>query len=183
MTKAQNIAAIEQATGRSWDGWVSLLNAQSAAELTHKELAKRVNEELAGMAVDNSGWWAQGITVAYEQHIGRRLPGQLANGLFELAVSKAVARPRDELFPAVVKWFESQGKLNGVAPQKPRTSETPKRSNWRCDFADGSKFAATVEVNGDKSKLVLSHTDVPTQEEHDTWKEYWRHVASTLSEL
>lgn len=183
MTKAQNIAAIEQATHRSWDEWVSLLNAQGAAELTHTELAKLVNNELAGVAVDSPAWWAQGITVAYEQHIGKRVPGQLANGRFELAVSKAVARPRDEFFPVVTKWFESQGDFNGAAPLKMRSTETPKRSNWRCDFADGSKFAATVEVNGDKSKLVLSHTDVPSQEEHDAWKEYWRHVASKLSEL
>lgn len=180
MTKAQNIAAIEQATGRAWDEWVSRLNAQGAAELTHKEIAKRVNEELAGMTVDNTGWWAQGITVAYEQHIGRRVPGQLANGLFELAVSKSVARSRDEFFPIVVKWFEAQGELNGVAPLKMRSSETSRRSNWRCDFADGSKFAATVEINGEKSKLVLSHTDVPTQEEHDAWKAYWRDVTDRL---
>ncbi len=181
MTKAQNIAAIEQATGRSWDEWVEQLNAQDTSKLTHKELAALVNETLSGMTVDSSAWWAQGITVAYEQHIGKRVPGQLANGLFELAVSKVVARPRDEFFPSVVEWFEGQHELNGTAPLKMRSSETPKRSNWRCDFADGSKFAATVEVNGEKSKLVLSHTDVPTQEEHDAWKAYWREVAEALA--
>lgn len=183
MTKAQNIAAIEQATGRVWDEWVAQLNAHSASELAHKELAALVNEVLSGMAVESPAWWAQGITVAYEQYIGKRVPGQLANGLFELAVSKVVTQPRNEFFPVVVKWLESQSDLNGAMPLKPRVSETPKRSNWRCDFADGSKFAATVEVNGDKSKIVLSHTDVPTQEEHDVWKVYWREVADTLIEV
>ena len=155
------------------------LDGLGARELSHAELARLVNEQLKGM--ESSGWWAQGITVAYEQHTGKRVPGQLANGLFELAVSKSVASPRSELFPAIVRWFESKKELNGSEPLKPRRTETPKRSNWRCDFSDGSKFAATVEDAGEKSKLVLSHTAIPTKQEADAWKTYWKGVADELA--
>lgn len=179
MTKSINTESIEKASGESWETWVHKLDRAGARELSHAELAKLVNGQLEG--VESGGWWAQGITVAYEQHIGRRVPGQLANGLFELAVSKSVARSRDVLFPVVVKWFEGKRELSGEEPLKPRSTETPKRSNWRCDFADGSKFAATVEENGEKSKLVLSHTAVPTKEEADTWKTYWKGIADELA--
>ncbi|MFZ2545391.1 MAG: hypothetical protein WAW80_05430 [Candidatus Saccharimonadales bacterium] len=121
--------------------------------------------------------------MAYEQHLGKRVPGQLANGLFEMAVSKTATTSRNALFQKAVKWFEKQSELNGSEPLKLRSSKTPMRSNWRCDFADGSKFSATVEDNGEKSKLVLSHTSIPTKQKADEWKDFWRNTADQLIEL
>lgn len=181
MTKPINTASIEKATGKPWRQWVSELDGSGARDLSHTDLARKLYDQLDGK-LDNHGWWAQGITVAYEQHIGKRVPGQLANGLFELAVSKTVASPRDVLFRQVVEWFESQNQLNGCELLKPRSSKTPKRSTWRCDFIDGSKFSATIEDNGEKSKLILSHTAVPTQQEADDWKSFWRDTAGRLAE-
>lgn len=124
------------------------------------------------------------MTVAYEQAIGRRIPGQLANGLFELAVSKTVAKPREVLFSRAVEWFEGRSTLDGKEYANPRQTVTPKRSNWRCDFNDGSKFAVTVEESArEKSKLVLSHTDVPNPAEADHWRVYWAMTADMLKEL
>jgi hypothetical protein len=179
MTKASNIASIEKGTGRQWNEWVEFLTTSGAKTLSHLEISKLIESELQGV-VDSPAWWAQSVTVAYEQAIGRRIPGQLANGLFELAVSKAVAKRRDVLFAQAVEWFENQKTLDGREYSNPRQTITPKRSNWRCDFADGSKFAVTVEDNGEKSKLVLSHTAVPTQNEAEQWKAYWASIAEEL---
>ena len=180
MTKPINISSIEKATSKSWQQWVKELDESGARKLSHADLARKMHDELKGK-VENHGWWAQGITVAFEQHIGRRVPGQLANGLFELAVSKTVASSRTNLFARLVEWFESQNELNGHKLLKTRSSETPNRSNWRCDFNDGSKFAATVEGNDQKAKLVLSHTAVPSKQQADTWKIFWKNVADELS--
>ena len=179
MTKPINTISIEKATHKSWEQWVKELDESGAQKLTHTELARKLYDLLDG-SVDNHGWWAQGITVAYEQHTGKRVPGQLANGLFELAISKTTTMPRDVLFQKVVSWFEEQSKLNGFELTKPRSSETPKRSTWRCDLADGSKFSATVEDSGEKARLVLSHTAIPTQSEAEEWRMYWRSIANTL---
>lgn len=179
MTKAINTASIEKATSKTWSEWVQDLNQSDASDLTHMEISRLVSDRLQGV-VDNPDWWAQSITVAYEQEIGKRIPGQLANGLFELAVSKVILKPRSELFPQLVEWFEGQTDFNGKLFLKPRSSETPKRSNWRCDFEDDSKFALTVEENGEKSKLVLSHTAVPSAAEAEAWKEYWRSVIDSV---
>lgn len=179
MTKPINIASIEKATKKSWEQWVKELDESGGRDLSHADLARKLHEVLDGK-VDSHSWWAQGITVAYEQHIGKRIPGQLANGLFELAISKTVASSRSNLFIRVVEWFEGHTELNGQELHKPRSSETPNRSNWRCDFADGSKFAATVEGDDKKSKLVLSHTSVPSKQEADNWKVFWKKVADEL---
>ena len=178
MTKPISTQSIEKATGKAWAAWLNELDNAGARELSHADLAKLVNTKLKGM--ESGGWWAQGITVAYEQHIGKRIPGQLAGGLFEIAVSKTSDTPRSEQFARIVAWFESQPELNRQRILKPRSSETPKRSNWRCDFEDGSKFAATVEENGDKSKIVLSQTAIPSKEVADEQKAYWK---TTLADL
>ena len=182
MTQPANTTSIEKATGKTWEQWVSELDAIGARDMSHTELARKLYDQLDG-TIDSHGWWAQGITVAYEQHIGKRAPGQLANGLFELAVSKTITKPRDVVFSEVVKWLESQNEFNGQEPLKPRSSTTPKRSNWRCDFADKSKFVATVEGDDKKSKLVLSHTAVPSKKEVDDWKAYWKSVPEQLANL
>ncbi len=182
MTKPANTESIEKATNKSWQQWIDELEENGARELSHTELAKKLYGQLYGK-IENPGWWAQGITVAYEQHIGKRIPGQLPNGLFELAVSKTVATPRSNCFKQVVNWFENQSKFNGSKFIKPRSTETPKRSNWRCDFSDGSKFAATVEGDNKKSKLILSHTSLPSKQAADEWKVFWRNVADKLADL
>lgn len=182
MTKPINIASIEKATKKSWEQWVSELDSSGARELSHTDLARKLYDELQGK-LESHGWWAQGITVAYEQYIGKRVPGQLANGLFELAVSKTVTNSRAGLFQVVVRWFEKQNELKSFKPLKPRSSKTPKRSNWRCDFADGSKFSVTVEGDDKKSKLIFSHTLIPTKQEADDWKDFWRDTVNQLSEL
>ncbi len=182
MTKPANTASIEKATNKSWQQWIDELEENGAKELSHTELAKKLYGQLYGR-IENPEWWAQGITVAYEQHIGKRIPGQLANGLFELAVSKTVATSRSNCFKQVEKWFENQSKLNGSKFIRPRSTETPNRSNWRCDFSDGSKFAATVEGDNKTSKLILSHTSLPSKQEADEWKSFWRNVADKLAAL
>lgn len=181
MTKPENTSSIEQATNRTWDDWVNELDDSGAREMTHKQLASKLYDQLEGK-IDKHTWWAQSITVAYEQHIGKRIPGQLVNGLFEIAVSKIITTTRGDLFAKVIEWFESKPTLHDQEPLKPRTSETPKRSTWRADFADGSKFSATVEGVGEKSKLVLAHTAIPTKSEADAWKLFWASVAEELSE-
>jgi len=177
-----NIESIEKATNKPWEQWVSELDASGARKLSHKELARILYDQLDGK-IDNHGWWAQGITVAYEQHIGKRIPGQLANGLFELSVSKTIHKPRDAVFSIISKWLDNQTEFNGSGQFNPRSSTTPKRSNWRCDFEDKSKFTATVEGDDEKSKLVFSHTAVPSKHKADEWKAYWKSVADQIANL
>jgi hypothetical protein len=181
MTKPINTDSIEKATNKTWQDWVSELESSNAKTMSHTDLVDFVTGRVKGL-VENEGWWGQSIAVAFEQHTGQRAPGQLSNGLFEVAVSKTASIPRDELFPEIVKWFERQEKLNKNIFSDSRISETPNRSNWRCNFSDKSKFSATVENNGEKSKLVLSHTAIPTKADATSWKQYWQQIVDDLVE-
>ena len=61
-----------------------------AEQLSHHEIASALITELDGK-VDNLGWWAQATAVAYEQYVGRRVPGQRPDGTFQTSVSRSTS--------------------------------------------------------------------------------------------
>ncbi len=77
---------MREATGRDRAEWFALLDQAGAATWTHKAIASWLVGE---HGVD--GWWAQGITVGYEQARGIRRPGQRQDGTYEASVSRTVA--------------------------------------------------------------------------------------------
>ena len=88
---------LRDATGRIRADWHALLEAAGASTWAHPEIARWLVEE---QGVD--GWWALGITVGFEQAIGRRLPGQASDGTFAVAVTRTLAGSRVELLDPVV---------------------------------------------------------------------------------
>lgn len=78
--------AVRAATGRERSEWFALLDGADAATWPHKDIADWLSGE---HGVD--GWWAQNLTVAYEQARGIRAPGQRQDGRFEASVSRTVA--------------------------------------------------------------------------------------------
>lgn len=77
--------ALHEATGKTHDEWNEVLVAAGAKEWQHKKIAEHLVHE---HGVD--GWWAQGITVDFEQRIKGRMPGQRADGTFETAVRRTI---------------------------------------------------------------------------------------------
>jgi len=78
--------AIRGSTGRDWSEWFATLDAWEGHQRDHRDIAAWLGRE---HGVDS--WWAQGITVAYEQARGKRAPGQRADGTFAASASKTVA--------------------------------------------------------------------------------------------
>src|SRR5215468_4941239 len=81
-----------------------------AKKLSHHEIATKVLEELDGK-VENLGWWAQSVTVAYEQFTGHRIPGQRPDGTFQTSVSKATKLDMKDLMD---KWVVFAAEDNDV---------------------------------------------------------------------
>lgn len=152
-TKAANIESIEKAFGEPWAKTRQRLEAAGGASASHKELADALYPQFDGV-VAKHGWWVQGAVVAYEQEIGRRVPGQRADGTFDVAVSRTIEGDRDDIidrFAALVN-----GSLNGIElDAEPRTSTTAKRSFWRANLADGTKFEAAAEAKSESRTLLV----------------------------
>jgi len=73
-------------TGHGLDHWFSVLDQFGAVEKGHTAAARHLYET-HGVA----GWYAQGITVAYERARGVRGVNQRGDGSYEVSVSKVLA--------------------------------------------------------------------------------------------
>ena len=164
-------------TGRGWDEWFALLDAWGAAERPHPEIARWLGEE-HGVG----GWWAQGVTVAYEQARGLRAPGQRRGGLFEVNATKTVAVPVDRLYEAFADPALRERWLPGATVEV-RTAHPAKsiRANWD----DGStRLVIAFTTRGEaKSQVALTHERVPDAGTADKLKAFWRERMAVLKEL
>jgi hypothetical protein len=70
-------AAVKKATGKDWKQWFTLLDKAGARKMPHKDIACLVYEKH-----QVSGWWAQMVTVGYEQARGLRQKHQAGLPLY-----------------------------------------------------------------------------------------------------
>lgn len=180
-----NIEPIERATKRAWAEWLAFMDAIDADRLDHAQIAQRVLAELVGLepSVDNPNWWAQGITVAYEQHSGRRLPGQQADGSFATSVSKTTNLSIEEAMARWVQFAAHDGELSRLVASQPRTSGSDKRKSWRANASDGAALLLSTEArpNG-KTAIIIQLTKLSSSEAAAAAKERWAAVLARLFE-
>ncbi|MBC6463687.1 hypothetical protein [Actinomadura sp. HBU206391] len=177
MATNSRIKPVERATNRSWDEWLKFMDGIGAENLDHKEIALKVYEELDG-TIDRLGWWTQAVTVAYEQYIGRRIPGQRPDGTFQMSVSKSTKLSMEELMD---KWKDFAAKdktVQGVIVDGDlRVSGTDRRITWRTKAKDGSSVIVTSEPkkNGTAS-IVAAQIGLQTLELNDDAREKWASI-------
>lgn len=179
MSKPASVEGFAKNTGRDWAGWLEFLASIGAKDLPHKEIAARI-----AATGEASGWWAQSITVAYEQHIGRRAPGQRGDGAFEVAVSKTLAGNMDAALAAWQKLAGRRAEFDGVAVAgAPETSATEKWRYWRCSLEDGTKLNVTVTDKAPgKAGLTVTHEKLASAEDKEHWRAFWKTELSALGQ-
>src|SRR5690606_5749970 len=155
MATNSRINAVERATNRSWDEWLQFMDGIGAKNLNHHEIATKVLEELEGK-VDNLGWWAQSVTVAYEQYIGRRIPGQRPDGTFQTSVSKSTKLGMKELMDQWVTFADGDQEVRALIAADARVSGTEKRITWRTKARDGSEIRVTSEPKKDGTASIIA---------------------------
>jgi hypothetical protein len=167
---------VKAKTGCTWERWVYALDRRGAAEMSHGEIARIVNEKYK---VD--GWWSQMVTVGYERIKGIRARGQRRDGSYEASKSRTFDVPVTKLFEAWAKAPVRRRWLNG-ADVKVRTATSPK--SMRLEWADGGIIAVWFESKGrSKSVVALAHTKLPDKETADRLKKYWSARLDALGEV
>ncbi len=130
-TTNPRIGPVERATRRTWDEWLRFMDAHGARNLDHQQIALKVYEELHGR-IESDGWWAQAVTVAYEQYIGRRVPGQRGDGTFQTSVSKSTTLGMEDLMEKWKHFAADDTMLQGIIGAGAlRISGTDRRLTWR----------------------------------------------------
>jgi hypothetical protein len=137
--------AVLDATGRHPDEWFALLDAQQATAWTHTKIARWLVEG----GVD--GWWAQGVTVRYEQARGMRQPGQTADGTFEATVSRTIPGDQGAALDRVIASVASE---HGPPVAESRDTKYL-TARWKPE--SGGRLLATASPSkGDKTSVNLA---------------------------
>lgn len=169
--------AVHASTGRRLGEWFALLDEWGAREQGHTAIARWLADE-HGV----EGWWAQNVTVAYEQERGMRVPGQRADGTFSVSASKTVAVPVDELFAA----FEDEAlrrRWLGDYEVAVRTAR-PGKSITAAWEEGTTRLAIGFYAKGDaKSQVALAHERIAEARRADELKAFWRDRLGALKQL
>jgi hypothetical protein len=170
-------ASLRERTGHGLDEWFARLDAWGASERTHTDIARWLVTE---HQVDS--WWAQSLTVGYEQARGMRAPGQQRDGGFSVSGSRTVAVSVDRLFQAFADESIRHRWLPGIK-LRVRTATAPK--SFRADWADGpTRIVAGFTPKGDaKAQVAVLHERLPDAAAAAEMKAYWRERLTALKGL
>jgi hypothetical protein len=151
-------------TGRTWAGWVRVLDGIRAADMPHREIALRVSS----MGVPD--WWTQTVTVGYERIRGLRQRGQGREGGFEASKSGTFEVPVGVLFAAFAdarprrEWLPDEIAV--------RSANRPKRMRiaWHDATTVQVEFAAKSPR---KSSVAIQHQKLPDRAAAEAAKQTW----------
>lgn len=160
-------ASVLAATGHDRDHWRSTLAEAGAADWSHSVIAAwLVNDR----GVDP--WWAQNITVDFEQHSGRRRPGQRADGSFEVSVTRRVSLEQADALDAAVASVSAA--LDRVATS---VNSGGKHFSARWKLDDGTAVTASIPPSsGGKTTVALSFLGLASEEAMPAAKEFLRNA-------
>jgi len=197
--------AVVDATGFDREHWYALLDLFGTAKKGHKATADFLHDE-HGV----SFWWAQQITVDYEQHRGLRKPGQRSDGKFTVNISKTIAAPVARVFDAWSnaaawnKWFTAGAKVEfreGGAysnndsdhgkflkivppggPLKAMNEAARLQFTWEnAQHSPGSVVTVQFLEKGDaKSGVAITHDKLKDENACSDMKEGWQWALSSL---
>ncbi len=180
--KNPRIGPIEATTKRSWAEWLEFMEGIDAAKLDHHAIATAVYYELEGK-VDNPGWWAQSVSVAWEQESGRRIPGQRPDGTFQTSVSKSTPLVMEELMAEWEAFAAQDEEVVAMLGSTPKVAGTENRHTWRTKTKDGVVLNVLAEPkpNGTAS-LVVQVVGTESLEANEVAKEQWTAIVGRFFE-
>jgi len=176
VAKELSADSIAAGTGRTWDEWLVSFESVDAATLTHKEIVAAASKAGA------PSWWRQMIAVKYEQHEGRRTPGQDSDGKFSVSASKTCTCSLDAALQRWKKVMASRPDPSGIAIERgPEVSSTEKWRHWRAGLADGTRAVVNISAKSpDNSVISVQHEKLLSQDAVEHWKQYWKSVLMNL---
>lgn len=171
-------ARLENGTGTSLAEWTDRLDAAGGRDLDHTAIARMLVERW-----EAEEWWAQGVTVAYEQVIGRRVVGQSCDGDFSASASRTVPGTPTQVRD---RWdaFMTDARRDGLGLEEPSLSDTATWRYWRAAVADGSRVSVNITAKDEgRSTLGIEHKSLGTADARTAWKDAWKGVLGEFTAL
>lgn len=177
-------------TGHGLAHWFDVLDRFGAVEKGHTAAARHLYE-----AHHVPGWYAQGITVAYERARGVRVLNQRGDGAYEVSVSKVVAGSTADVIKAFTKtarrrWMK--GVDTSLTKALAAALDTPAAKGFvvRPDSQGRFRYkwdSTTVQFYllpkaGNKVSVVVTNTTLPSAATVDERRTQWRTALNALAE-
>jgi len=181
-------------TGHGLDHWFEVLDRFGAVEKGHTAAARHLHE-----AHHVNGWYAQGITVAYERARGMRALNQRCDGEYEVSVSKVVAADTTDVIKAFTETRRRRRWVEGIDARlvsalsagldSPASKGFVVRPDGQARFLykwDGTTVQLYVLPKpGGKVSVVVVNTKLPgaaiVEERREQWRIALRAVAALLA--
>lgn len=164
--------ALRAATGRGRVEWHAVLDAAGAQGWDHAAIARHLVE---AHGVD--GWWAQGVTIGYEQARGLRVPGQRPDGSFEASASVTVRAVPAAIWPSLA---DAEQRAAWVGREVEVRGETAERS-VRWAFADDTRITVRLDaIDEARTRVAVQHARLAGPEELAAAKDFWRAALARL---
>lgn len=176
MTQKVSDRAVQDATGKSWKEWFSILDSAGADKMNHKEIVYYLVTEH-----QVAPWWQQQITVTYEQERGHRDKYQTKNG-YEAGISKTIPFHVSRVFE---HWDDAVLRKKWLTDAVLDISKSNKNKSMRIKWTDGhSHLEVYYYTKGEKkTQVVVQHTKLLNAEEVTNMKNYWKEKLQNLSEV
>ncbi|CAG0979737.1 hypothetical protein PHYC_01700 [Phycisphaerales bacterium] len=170
-------AAVEKATGRTWDQWLAILDRFDVRKNGHAAAAEFVH-----VRHKCPPWWSQMVVVGYEQERGLREKHQTKAG-YSVSASRVIAAPMERLWKA---WTDPKSRtwlpgakftIRKATPMKSiRITWVDGETNVEAMFYDKSKGAVS------KSQVAVQHNKLKTAAAAKRMKAFWGEALDRLRE-
>jgi hypothetical protein len=165
--------AVRAKTGKTWDEWLSILDAAGAKALGHKEIVALVGQHGVGP------WWRQMVTVTYEQARGLREKHQTATG-YTANASRTIGVPVDRLFEA---WSDAALRGRWLPDAEMTIRKATPGKSLRISWGDGTNVDVGLVSKGEsKSQIAVEHAKLPDAEAVARAKGYWKQALDRLQQ-
>jgi len=165
--------AVKEATGKSWAQWCSLLDRKGAKEMTHKEIAALLADELGVKP-----WWSQMVTVGYEQSRGLREKHEKPDG-YSVSVSRVIDAPMSAVFGA---WSTAPRRRKWMGDHQMTVRKATTNKSMRITWdADGTNVDVnfTVKAPG-KCQVAVEHSKLASPADGARAKAIWAEAIDRL---
>src|SRR5579863_312550 len=164
--------AVMKATGKNWAQWCEVLDAAGGRAMAHSDIARLVFERFRV-----GPWWAQMVTVGYEQARGTREAHQRPDG-FSVSATKTIAAPAERVYAA---WNVDADRARWLGVNLKVRSATPPKS-IRLLWSDQlSPIVVMLYSRGAKTQVAVEHNKLKDQAEVERMKGYWSAALNRLA--
>jgi len=171
----QTDATIKARTGRDWQEWCVLLDAEGAMQLDHPGIVAIVERlHPAG------GWWSQAVTVGYERLRGKRVLNARIDGSFAANASKTLAASRE----TVREWVVDERRRKRWAPAGLTLSTNRSDRTLSLRDAAGHRVQLFLQAKDEaRTAVSVEVMKLSSAEEVADTKAVWKTALDTLASL